>query len=381
MAERTPLYPEHVAAGARMVVFGGWDMPVYYASALSEHHAVRRGWGIFDVSHMTVVDVEGSGARDYLRRLLANDVARLREPGHGLYSCMLNEAGGVVDDLITYWLGGDRYRVIVNAATRDKDLAWMRAAAAGAAVSVTHRAGVVMIAVQGPAARSGVAALLPPAVAGRALALRPFHGLEAGGTFIARTGYTGEDGFEIVTDAADGVGLWRRLVAAGAMPCGLGARDTLRLEAGLNLYGQDMDETTSPLVSGLAWTVALDPADRDFIGRPALARERAVPPRQAFTGVLLEDRGVMRHGMRVCTSAGDGIVTSGGFAPTLDRSIGLARVPHGAGPEASVEIRGVLKPARLVRPPFVRHGRNLLADGAATAAAPPAKPTPESDPS
>ncbi len=378
MAERTPLYPEHVAAGARMVVFGGWDMPVYYASALNEHHAVRRGWGIFDVSHMTVVDVEGPGARDYLRRLLANDVARLREPGHGLYSCMLNEAGGVVDDLITSWQGGDRYRVIVNAATRDKDLAWMRAAAAGTAVSVTHRSGVVMIAVQGPAARSGVAALLPPAIGERALALRTFHSLEAGGTFIARTGYTGEDGFEIVTDAAAGVGLWRRLVAAGATPCGLGARDTLRLEAGLNLYGQDMDETTSPLVSGLAWTVALDPADREFIGRPALEAERAAPLRQAFTGVLLEDRGVMRHDMRVVTSAGDGIVTSGGFAPTLDRSIGLARVPHGAAPAASVEIRGVLKPARLVRTPFVRHGRNLLAGGAATAAASPAKPTPES---
>jgi aminomethyltransferase len=285
----------------------------------------------------------------------------------------------VVDDLIAYWLGGERYRVIVNAATRDKDLAWMWAAAAGAAVSITHRAGVVMIAVQGPAARSGVAALLPPAIAERALALRAFHSLEVEGTFIARTGYTGEDGFEIVTGAAAGIDLWRRLVAAGARPCGLGARDTLRLEAGLNLYGQDMDETTSPLVSGLGWTVALDPAGRAFIGRPALEREGAAPPQQVFTGVLLEDRGVMRHGMRVLTSAGDGIITSGGFAPTLDRSIGLARVPRGAVPEASVEIRGVLKAARLVRPPFVRHGRNLLADGAATAATSPAKPTPESD--
>jgi aminomethyltransferase len=381
MAERTPLYPEHVAAGARMVVFGGWDMPVQYASALNEHHAVRRDWGVFDVSHMTVVDVDGVGAREWLRRLLANDVARLREPGHGLYGCMLNEAGGVVDDLIVYWLGGDRYRVIVNAATRDKDLAWMRAAAAGTAVAITHRAGVVMLAVQGPAARSGVASLLSPGGGERVLALRPFHSCETDGAFIARTGYTGEDGFEIVTDAAAGVRLWRQLVAAGATPCGLGARDTLRLEAALNLYGQDMDESTSPLVAGLGWTVALEPADRDFIGRAAIERERAAPPRQAFTGVVLEDRGVMRHGMRVCTSAGDGILTSGGFAPTLERSIGLARIPRGAAAEASVEIRGVLKPVRLVRPPFVRHGRNLLADGPATAAASPAKPTPETDPS
>jgi aminomethyltransferase len=379
MAQRTPLYPEHVAAGARMVEFGGWDMPVYYASALNEHHAVRQGCGVFDVSHMTVVDVAGPGARQYLRRLLANDVARLKEPGHGLYSCMLNVAGGVVDDLIVYWLGADDYRLVVNAATRDKDLAWLRAAAAGAQASIAHRPGVVMLAVQGPAARAMAGGVLPAAIAERAMSLRPFHGVAGDGLFVARTGYTGEDGFEVVVDAERGIALWRALVAAGATPCGLGARDTLRLEAALNLYGQDMDETTSPLVSGLAWTVALEPADRDFIGRAAIERERAQPATAAFTGVLLEDRGVMRHGMRIRTSAGDGVITSGGFAPTLERSIGLARVPAGASPAAEVEIRGTLKPARLVRTPFVRHGRSLLAAAAATTAAAPANPNQEND--
>jgi aminomethyltransferase len=379
MAQRTPLYPEHVAAGARMVEFGGWDMPVYYASALNEHHAVRQRCGVFDVSHMTVVDVAGSGAREYLRRLLANDVARLKEPGHGLYSCMLNAAGGVVDDLIVYWLGGDEYRLVVNAATRDKDLAWLRAAAAGAQASIAHRPGVVMLAVQGPAARAVAGDLLPSGVGERASSLRPFHGVAADGLFVARTGYTGEDGFEVVVDAERGIALWRALVAAGATPCGLGARDTLRLEAALNLYGQDMDETTSPLVSGLAWTVALEPADRDFIGRPAIERDRAIPATEVFTGVLLEDRGVMRHGMRIRTSAGDGVITSGGFAPTLERSIGLARVPAGAAPAAEVEIRGTCKPARLVRTPFVRHGRSLLAVAAATTAAAPANPNQEND--
>jgi aminomethyltransferase len=374
MAERTPLYAEHVAAGARMVEFGGWDMPVYYASALNEHHAVRRAWGIFDVSHMTVVDVAGQGARDYLRRLLANDVARLQEPGHGLYSCMLNESGGVVDDLIVYWLGADRYRVVVNAATRDKDLAWMRAVGAGSQAAIEHQPGIVMLAVQGPQARAAAGALLPAAIADRALALRPFHSVAGDGIFVARTGYTGEDGFEVVVEADRGIALWRALVAAGATPCGLGARDTLRLEAALNLYGQDMDETTSPLVSGLGWTVALEPPGRDFIGRAALEAERARPPTRAFKGVLLEDRGVMRHGMRIRTSEGDGVVTSGGFAPTLERSIGLARVPAGATPEAEVEIRGAFKPARLVRTPFVRHGRSLLESGAATAATAPANP-------
>lgn len=360
MGLRTPLHDLHLAAGARLVEFGGWDMPVQYASALGEHHAVRRHWGIFDVSHMTVVDIAGRGSRDYLRRLLANDVDRLKNPGKGLYSCMLNPAGGVVDDLIVYWRGGDDWRVVVNAATRDQDLAWMNAEAAGRDVAIHHRPGVVMIAIQGPEARERTLPLLPAGLRSAAAALKNFESAAGDGHFIARTGYTGEDGFEVVLPADPGLALWSALVAAGATPCGLGARDTLRLEAALNLYGQDMDLATSPLVSGLAWTVALEPRDRDFTGRAALEAELAAGVQQQLTGVLLEDRGIMRHGQRVVTPAGEGVVTSGGFSPTLERSIGLARVPVAATGPCQVEIRGALKSARLVRPPFVRNGQVRL---------------------
>jgi aminomethyltransferase len=358
MAERTPLYAEHVAAGARLVEFGGWDMPVQYASAINEHHAVRRAWGVFDVSHMTVVDAQGPDVRAWLRQLLANDIDRLREPGRGLYSCMLNEAGGVVDDLIVYWRGGDRFRLVVNAATRDKDLAWLARVAAGRQVTLAHQAGAVMLAVQGPAARTALAPLLPPTLGAAVADLRSFASVEADGLFVARTGYTGEDGVELITDATRGVALWRALLAAGATPCGLGARDTLRLEAALNLYGQDMDETTSPLV--------FEPR-RDFIGRGPLEMQRAAGPRETFTGLLLEERGIVRHGMRVRTSGGDGIVTSGGYSPTLERSIALVRVPVAAEPAVTVDIRGSWRAARLVRTPFVRQGRSLLADVPAAA--------------
>jgi aminomethyltransferase len=363
--QRTPLYAEHVAAGARMVGFGGWDMPLQYTSALTEHHAVRRSWGLFDVSHMTVVDAAGAGATDYFRMLLANDIGKLTAPGRGLYSCMLNEAGGVVDDLIVYRLEKDHWRVVVNAATRDQDLAWLQRHAAGHDVRLHHRPGVVMMAVQGPAARSAAAACLPAALGSAALALGSFGCVQHGDIFLARTGYTGEDGFELVLPAAAGVELWRRLVAAGATPCGLGARDTLRLEAALNLYGQDMDESTTPLVAGLTWTVALG-TPRQFIGRDALERQMmaGLPARQV--GLLLEDRGIMRHGQRVVTSAGDGVITSGGFSPTMERSCALARVPLAASGRCEVEIRGGLRAAIVVQPPFVRRGKVLVDTATAT---------------
>jgi len=360
MGHRTPLYDEHVAAGARLVEFGGWDMPLQYASALAEHHAVRQGCGIFDVSHMTVVDVMGPDTRPFLRRLLANDIARLREPGQGLYSCMLNDAGGVVDDLIAYWTGDDRFRLVVNAATRSQDLAWLARVADRDDVVLRHRDDLLMIAVQGPAAVALVAPLLPHDAGPDVLALKTFRSLLREDLFVARTGYTGEDGVEVILPVPAGVDLWQRLVAAGATRCGLGARDTLRLEAALNLYGQDMDAGTTPLVSGLAWTVAFDPADRQFRGRAALEQQIAAGITEKLTGLLLEDRGIMRHGQRVLTPAGEGVITSGGFSPTMDRSIALARVPVAAGGPCQVEIRSALKSARLVRPPFVRLGRVLV---------------------
>lgn len=360
MGHQTPLYAEHVAAGARIVEFGGWDMPLHYASALGEHHAVRQACGIFDVSHMTVVDVMGPDAAAFLRRLLANDIGKLRQPGQGLYSCMLNDAGGVVDDLIVYWTGDDRYRLIVNAATRAQDLAWLARVADRDDVVLRHRDDLLMLAVQGPTARALAAPLLPDGAGDGALALKPFAALLQDDLFVARTGYTGEDGFEVVLPVAAGLALWKALIAAGATPCGLGARDTLRLEAALNLYGQDMDAGTSPLTSGLAWTVAFNPPDRQFRGRAALEQQLAAGIKEKLTGLLLEDRGIMRHGQRVLTSAGEGVITSGGFSPTMDRSIALARVPVAAEGPCQVEIRSALRAARIVRPPFVRQGRVLV---------------------
>ena len=358
MGQRTPLFDQHVEAGAKIVDFGGWDMPLHYGSQLDEHNAVRQHAGAFDVSHMTVVDVNGDGARAFLRYLLANDVGKLEEPGKALYSCMLTPDGGVVDDLIVYHLGASDYRVVVNAATRDKDIAWINGHADGFAVSITERPDTAMIAVQGPKARGLAAAVLPEALRDRALALKPFSALRADDLFVGRTGYTGEDGWEMVVPAEHGPGYWGDLIAAGVQPCGLGARDTLRLEAGMNLYGTDMDESTSPLESGLGWTIAWEPADRDFIGRDATSRVRADKNRRRFCGLLLEGRGVLRNHQRVVVpGVGEGEITSGGFAPTLGRSIAMARVPAGDYDRAQVDVRGKLLDVRVVRLPFARNGK------------------------
>jgi aminomethyltransferase len=362
MGLRTPLFDTHVAEGARTVDFGGWDMPVNYGSQIEEHHAVRRDAGMFDVSHMCVVDLRGERVRDYLRRLLANDVAKLTLPGKALYSCMLRDDGGVIDDLIVYYMDDRWYRMVVNAGTRDKDLAWLRQQAEAFGVAVEPRFDLAMIAVQGPNARQKAATLLEPATAARALQLGQFFGLEAGEFFIARTGYTGEDGWEIMLPAGRAAGFWQRLRDAGVTPCGLGARDTLRLEAGMNLYGNDMDETTSPLESGLGWTIAWEPQDRDFIGRGALAAQKANANTRKFVGLLVEERAVLRSHQKVIVPAvGEGEVTSGTFSPTLQRSIGLARVPAKTADRCEVEIRGKLVQARVVRPPFVRNGKATVA--------------------
>jgi len=362
MGSRTPLFDVHVAAGARMVDFGGWDMPVNYGSQIEEHHAVRRDAGMFDVSHMCVVDVRGARVRDFLRRLLANDVAKLTQPGKALYSCMLRENGGVIDDLIVYYLSDHWYRMVVNAGTRDKDLEWIRAHAGEFEVAVEPRFDLAMIAVQGPNARQRASTLLEPAFAARALELGYFFGAPSDHWFVARTGYTGEDGWEIMLPADQATDLWGRLRDAGVRQCGLGARDTLRLEAGMNLYGNDMDESTSPLESGLGWTIAWDPQDRDFIGRGALAAQKAHGVPRKLVGLVLADRAVLRSHQKVIVPAvGEGEVTSGTFSPTLERSIGLARVPSQTADRCEVEIRGRLLHAAVVRPPFVRHGKIAVA--------------------
>jgi len=356
---RTPLFDSHLACGAKTVDFGGWDMPLHYGSQIDEHHAVRRDAGMFDVSHMCAVDVTGADASAFLRYLLANDVDKLSQPGKALYSAMLNEAGGCVDDLIVYFFAGHRYRAVVNAGTADKDLAWMETVRAGRgfAVAIVPRRDLALIAVQGPHAREKFWQARP-ATREASAGLGVFFAAEVGELLIARTGYTGEDGFELMLPAAQAPQLWSDLQAAGVAPCGLGARDTLRLEAGMNLYGNDMDETVSPLDAGLAWTVDLK-TPREFVGRTALERDGR---RRAFVGLKLLDRGVLRSHQKVLTPHGEGEITSGSFAPTLGCSIALARVPLPVKPgdTVQVDLRGKPVAALVVKPPFVRGGKALV---------------------
>jgi len=366
MTRKTILNDAHRALGARMVDFGGWDMPLHYGSQVDEHHQVRRDAGMFDVSHMTVVDLRGGRVREFLRTLVANSVDKLQKPGKALYTCMLNAQGGVIDDLIVYDMSEDFFRLVVNAATREKDLAWITAQAAPFGVSVAEREDFAMVAVQGPTARERVLGLLDAPGAEAAGKLARFAAAEVrakDGTplFVARTGYTGEDGFEVVVPVDRAVALWESLLAAGVKPAGLGARDTLRLEAGMNLYGQDMDEDVSPLSANMAWTIAWEPVERDFVGRQALEALRAVGDQPKLVGLVLEERGVLRaHQVVRVEGIGEGEITSGSFSPTLGKSIALARVPAATGDRAQVEIRGKWYPVRVVKPSFVRHGKALI---------------------
>ncbi|NZA28165.1 glycine cleavage system aminomethyltransferase GcvT [Luteimonas sp. SJ-92] len=361
MIRRTILNDSHRALGARMVDFGGWDMPLNYGSQIEEHHRVRREAGMFDVSHMTVVDLRGERARAFLRRLLANSVDKLKKPGKALYTCMLNPEGGVIDDLIVYFLGEGFFRLVVNAATRDRDLAWIAGHAGEFAVEVSERPELAMIAVQGPQARARVIGLLREEDRAAVEKLSRFAATEArtasgAALFVARTGYTGEDGFEIVLPDTDAVALWSALLDAGVAPAGLGARDTLRLEAGMALYGQDMDDTVTPYEAGLGWTVAFDEG-RDFIGRDALERQRTEGAPRQLIGVVMDERGVLRHGQRVLTGNGEGEVLSGTFSPTLGKAIAFARVPAGDPGAVRVDLRGREVPLRPVKFPFVREGQ------------------------
>lgn len=359
MPKQTPLHSRHVALGAKLVDFAGWDMPIAYGSQLDEHHAVREKAGVFDVSHMTAVDIEGGEALAFMRKLLANDVAKLKTPGKALYSCMLRDDAGIIDDLICYRMHDEWFRVVVNAGTTDKDVAWMQQQVEAFDATVTARPELCILAVQGPYAREICDPLLGEAAEGAA-DLKPFTAVHAGPWFVGRTGYTGEDGFEIITDTEHALQLWDGLMDAHVVPIGLGARDTLRLEAGMNLYGQDMDESVSPLACGLEWTVSMNDLDRDFIGRSALELQRGKGDAPQFVGIVLEGRGVMRAHQRVLAQSGDGELTSGGFSPTMQASIGLARLPAGELGKVTVELRGREVPARVVSPPFVRNGDVLV---------------------
>lgn len=361
MTQQTPLYEQHQACGARMVDFHGWMMPLHYGSQMDEHHAVRNDAGMFDVSHMTIVDLHGSRTRDFLRYLLANDVAKLTQPGKALYTGMLNASGGVIDDLIVYFMAEDFFRLVVNSATREKDLQWIREHAAPFAVELTERDDLALIAVQGPQAQAKANSLLSDTQRQAVAGMKPFFGVQADDLFIATTGYTGEAGYEIALPAAQAADFWQQLIAAGVKPAGLGARDTLRLEAGMNLYGQEMDEGVSPLAANMAWTVSWEPADRQFIGREALEAQRANGS-EKLVGLILREKGVLRNALPVhftdeLGQQQQGIITSGSFSPTLGYSIALARVPAGIGQRAIVQIRNREMPVDVTKPVFVRAGK------------------------
>ena len=362
MTQLTPLNSAHRDMGAKMVDFSGWEMPIHYGSQIEEHHAVRTRAGMFDVSHMTVVDIRGAHVVPFLHNLLANNVDKLTQPGKALYSCMLDENGGVIDDLIVYFMRDDWYRLIVNAATREKDLAWITMKSASFDVAIAQKTGVAMIAVQGPHACETVQKVMPINVAEAAKGLTRFSAADCGDWFVARTGYTGEDGYELVIPNDNAESIWRSLADEDVKPVGLGARDTLRLEAGMALYGNDLDEQHTPLESGLAWTVAMQPESRDFIGRAALQAQLDNGVNHKMAGLVLEGRGVLRghqklqlHGEPV------GEITSGTFSPTLSASIAIARLKTGMGVAVEgaceVDIRGKLVPARVVNYPFVKNGQ------------------------
>ena len=361
MSKRTPLYDLHLEMGAKMVDFGGWDMPLRYGSQIEEHHQVRKAAGMFDVSHMSIVDFTGADVKALLQYLFANDVARLKTPGKALYTCMLNHDGHVLDDLIIYYMNDNWYRIVFNAATHDKDIAWVKSQMGDYDVTMNEQSGAAMIAVQGPQAPAAVVALFDDAEADRIRDLKPFNAIEVDDCFVARTGYTGEDGYEIIVDGSRAADMWRALALEGVKPIGLGARDSLRLEAGMNLYGSDMDESTTPLVAGLGWTIAWEPVERDFIGRKALEEQKAAGVPAKFVGLLLEGKGVLRAHQPVnVEGVGEGEITSGGFSPTLDRSIAFARVPAATGDTCTVAIRGKQVPAKVVKTVFVRNGKSCL---------------------
>ncbi len=357
MSLHTPLFEAHIAAGGKLVDFAGWELPIHYGSQLDEHHYVRNTAGVFDVSHMTVIDIGGQAAADWLRTLLTNDVAKLTH-SRALYSCMCTEAGGVIDDLIVYCIDETHYRLVVNAATRNKDIAWLKTNQVDG-VTMTIPDGLAMLAVQGPDAL-GIASRVVTQLLGNNTDLNElprFGSAKFGKWFVGRTGYTGEDGVEITVPGAEAISLWDQLLAAGVKPVGLGARDTLRLEAGFSLYGNDLDEQHSPVESGLAWTVDLADEDRAFIGREVLEDQKAFGSKWQQVALVLEGRGVLRAKQQVQLVGREvGRITSGSFSPSLQKSIGIARVNKKIINGCDVMIRDKPIAAQVVPLPFVRNG-------------------------
>jgi aminomethyltransferase len=364
MSLKTPLYDKHIEMGGKMVDFAGWQMPVHFGSQIDEHNSVRQDAGMFDVSHMAVTDLKGSDVRDMLRLLLANNVDKLQEKGKALYSCMLNSDGGILDDLIVYFLADDWFRIVSNAGTREKDIKWIENLAKDFEdLSVIERPDLAIIAVQGPNAKEKTYAALGDAIREQTESLKPFFATTVGDLFIATTGYTGEAGFEIILPGKAAAFTWQMLADKGVKPIGLGARDTLRLEAGMALYGSDMDESSSPLETGLNWTVGWQPDDRNFIGRSSLESQKKAGNMQGLIGIVFKGKGVLRrHQIVSFGEAGEGEITSGGFSPTLNHSIALVKAPFSAlaSKACQVNLRGRMVDAEVVKYPFVRNGKSCL---------------------
>jgi aminomethyltransferase len=363
LSKQTAFYKNHRHLNAKMVDFTGWNMPLHYGSQIEEHHAVRNDAGMFDVSHMTIIDITGKTSRAYLEYLLANDVNKLMM-GQALYTPMLNKDGGVIDDLIVYKMSHDEYRMIVNASTREKVLAWMKEQAIDFSVLIKEKTKYAMIAIQGPNAFIRLQSALSLKQQELLTELGFFYSFECEHYFIAQTGYTGEKGYEVILPIDKAPSFWNRLIAAGIQPCGLAARDTLRLEAGFNLYGNEMDESISPLEANMAWTIDFKSKERYFIGRSALENQKEKGLCYKLVGLVLEGKGILRSNMKIIDSSNDlvseGVVTSGTLSPTLQKSIALARVPKAMMGRVDVIIRGKNIPAMITAPCFIKNGKSLL---------------------
>jgi len=356
--KKTCLHQAHIDAGAKMVDFGGWEMPINYGSQIEEHHAVRKDKGMFDVSHMTVVDLEGNDSEKFLLKLLANDVRKLND-GKALYSTMLNNDGGIIDDLIVYKRSQNNYRLVVNAGTREKDLAWIEKQIIGFDAQFEEKPQLAMLAVQGPQAINACLKILPKDTSEKLSELKKFSAIDTQEYFIGRTGYTGEDGVEIIVSEKTAIDLWNKLLKVDVAPCGLGARDTLRLEAGMHLYGQDMNEEVNPLECGLGWTVRKE--ELNFNGAEALNKIRDNGITKKMTGVVLTTRGILRHDQHLVDENGlTGIITSGSFSPSTEVAIAMAIVDKKIGNEVKVQIRKKELPVKLVKLPFVRNGESNI---------------------
>jgi len=357
--KRTSLYDSHIKSNGKMVDFGGWEMPLNYGSQIQEHNQVRNDAGMFDVSHMCAIEINGDDSKLFLQKLIANDVDKLKNKGKALYSCMLNDSGGVIDDLIVYYLSESQYRLVVNASTTDKDLDWIKLQASKFKISVEPMLDIAMIAVQGPNSRAKTYNAIP-GIEDICSDLGPFSANSVGSLFVARTGYTGEDGFEIMLPKKAAEFTWKMLLEAGVKPCGLGARDTLRLEAGMSLYGSEMNEDVTPIEAGLSWTVDMSNNKREFIGRKAIEKLVDNGTKKTIVGLVLEGKGVIRDHQKVRTNLGEGEVTSGTFSPTMGKAIALASVPPGSEEICEIQMRNKWVFAKIVRPPFVRNNKVLV---------------------